>query len=248
MSTTSKALAALSLSFVSLSAYSAACTNDSFVIQSMTNSITNAVVTLPSGGIGSTSCFGVADGNDAQGGTLEPNWNLGYLNDGLLNGQGGKLSPTQFISPDQLQALKDPTKPVDPGWIMLGTVEGNEGELDYYGEPLDIGDLLTFNLMKDGTWRLTTVANIVEILNDAGIFNRNYFDHLAFAVKAGNQNANNGGGWAVYDFDFNLLLKASPGLFDLTQPYSFTGTWNMDDFGGKEISHLSVWADRKSVV
>lgn len=235
-----KTLAIASLGLLSLTAEAAVCTNDSFIITTMKSSIDQTVVALPPGGIQSTSCYGVIAGNDAQGGTLEPNPNLGYLNDGLLNGQGGQITPTEFISASQLQALQNPNNPVDPGWIMLGTLEGNSGELNYYDQPLDISSLLTFNLYANGTWSLTTVANIVEILNDAGIFDRNYFDHLAFVVKAGSGQSD--AGWAAYDFDFNLLLAAFPGAFDLTQPYSFTGTWNMDDFGGKEISHMSVWA------
>lgn len=240
MNTIQKAYVIACLGVFSLSAQAAICTNDSFVITTMTSSIDNTSVVLPPTGIQSTSCYGVIAGNDAQGGTLEPNPNLGYLNDGLLNGEGGKISPTQFISASQLQALQDPNSPVDPGWIMLGTLEGNSGELNYYDKPLDISDLITFNMYADHTWSLTTVANIVEILNDAGIFDRNYFDHLAFVVKAGSGPSD--GGWAVYDFDFNLLLLAFPGAFDLTVPYSFTGTWNMDDFGNKDISHMSLWA------
>ncbi|PKO87327.1 MAG: hypothetical protein CVU18_11075 [Betaproteobacteria bacterium HGW-Betaproteobacteria-12] len=245
MNTIQKALAIASLGVFSLTAQAATCTNDSFVITTMTSSVDATSVLLPPGGIQSTSCYGVIAGNDAQGGTLEPNPNLGYLNDGLLNGEGGKISPTQFISASQLQGLENPNNLVDPGWIMLGTLGGNSGELNYYDKPLDISKLLTFEMFENangigGTWSLTTVPNIVQILNDAGIFDRNYFDHLAFVVKAGSGPSD--GGWAVYDFDFNILLAAFPGAFDLTTPYSFTGTWNMNDFGDKDISHMSVWA------
>jgi hypothetical protein len=93
-----------------------------------------------------------------------------------------------------------------------------------------------------GTWSLKTEANIAELLAAAGLFDRSYFDHLAFVVKAGSGANDKEGGWAIYDFDFNKLLLASGNAFDLTQPYSFTGTWNMDDFDGKAISHMSVWA------
>jgi len=78
---------------------------------------------------------------------------------------------------------------------------------------------------------------VKAILEAAGIFDRSSFDHLAFVIKAGNQNAAGGGGWAVYDFNFNLLAG-----FDLSQPYRLSGDWNTDDFGGHAISHISIWA------
>lgn len=224
---------------------SVVCTRDSFTIDTMTSSVTGDSVSLP-GSIQATGCFGVNPGNDAQGGLTTPNPNLGYLGDGLLNGgifKGNQLvSPTQFIDPSQLQGLQDPTKLVDPGWISLGTVGSGLGAMDANDKPFDLSQVVSFNMNANGTWSLTTNPNIVQILNNNGLFGRNYFDHLAFSVKAGDGTNQDTGGWAIYDFDFNMLLAAAPGAFNLAEPYSFTGTWNMDDFGGKNISHMSIWA------
>jgi hypothetical protein len=238
---------ALTLGFVAYSAHAAVatCTLDSFTINTMTSSVTGIPVALP-GAIQATGCFGVNAGNDAQGGLNEPSPNLGHLGDGLLNGGTFKgvqlVDPGQFIDDSQFQAIKDPTKPVDPGWIMLGTLNGKFGTMKPYGKPLDFGDLLSFQMNANKTWSLTTNPNLVQILNDNGLFGRSYFDHLAFVVKAGDGSNQSTGGWAIYDFDFNKLLAAAPGAFSLATPYSFTGTWNTDDFGGKDISHMSVWA------
>jgi hypothetical protein len=236
MSPINKLLAAISVSVASLSAFAAPappppppdCTLDSFTITSATVSGTSLTQNFaPS--IQATSCYGLIVGNDESGGTLDPNPNLGWLNDGLLNGQDGKVSPTQFITPDQLQALEDPTKAVDPGWIMLAYGNGSSVDITYNDRPFDLSEVLEIKFNANGTWTLSTVANIVEILEQK-LPNRTYFDHLAFTIKSSTF-------WAIYDFDFNQF----PG-FDLNQPYSFTGTWNTDDFDGKDVSHLSVWA------
>ena len=229
----------------------ATCTLDSVAITSMTSSITNNAVPLP-GTIDSTKCFGVIAGNDAQNGLDAPDPNLGYLGDGLLNGgytkDGYYVDPGFFlVDGSTAQPLQDPNQAIDPGWIMLGKLESSLGQMDGYtvtngSTTLDIDSVLTFTMNLDGTWSLQTNANIVETLNNAGIFNRSYFDQLAFVIKAGSGAQDKEGGWAIYDFNFNTLLNAFPGAFDLSQPYSFTGTWNTDDFGGKDISHMSLWA------
>lgn len=195
--------------------------------------------------INATSCAGVFTGNDGP--ALNPSPNLGYLNDGLLNGQFGLLSPTQFIQTSQLQALKDASKPVDPGWIMLGQMEGNAGQLDYStvtpvgGSAFSLANVLKYTQTQTsqvgGTWQLSIDPNIVDLFNQQNLFSRSTFDHLAFSVKSSTN-------WAVYDFDF---LKMN-GAFDLNTPYTITGSWTMDtDFeNGKgndqDISHISVWA------
>lgn len=233
MSPLNRLLAALSFSVASFSASAATCTVDSFTITSATISGTSLTANF-NPGINATSCYGVIGGNDESGGTLSPNPNLGWLGDGLLNGEGNLVSPTQFITPDQLQALEDPTKPVDPGWIMLGYFDGDSNSLTTSTKPFDLTEVLTLSFNANGTWSLATNPNIVAIL-DQKLPNRTYFDHLAFTIKAAN-------GWAIYDFDFNKIQG-----FDLTTPYSFTGTWNTGDFlnrngNPQDISHLSIWA------
>jgi hypothetical protein len=206
----------------------------------------------PVGPINATSCAGVYTGN--EGPALNPSPNLGYLNDGLLNGQYGLLSPTQFIQPSQLLALKNPNAAVDPGWIMLGMLEANAGELSYAnvtpvgGSAFSLSQVLKYVQTQDsnvgGTWTLSVDENIKAIFAANNLFSRSNFDHLAFSVKSSTS-------WAVYDFDFTKM----GGAFDLNTPYTITGTWKMNgDFdnspGGKkdkepsaqDISHITVWA------
>ncbi|WP_420475305.1 PEP-CTERM sorting domain-containing protein [Noviherbaspirillum sp. ST9] len=261
----SKYLPVVALGFTLASAYAApvpvtptpitntgTCTLDSVSITTMAPSNDlSSPVPLPSGGINSTHCFGVIAGNDAQNGSNAPAPNLGYLGDGLLN--GGLLKDGKYVDPgvflvdgSTYQPLQDPNNAVDPGWIMLGAMEGT-GTMNGYtvqngSFTLDIDSVLTFNLNSNGTWSLQINADVVDILSAAGLFDRSYFDQLAFVFKAGSGSKDNEGGWAIYDFNFNTLLNAFPGAFDLTQPYTFTGKWNMDDFGGKQISHMSLWA------
>jgi hypothetical protein len=195
--------------------------------------------------IHATSCAGVFTGN--EGAALSPSPNLGYLNDGLLNGQFGLLSPTQFIDSSQLQGLQNASNPVDPGWIMLGQLDGNAGELAYssvtpVGAPtFSLADVLNYTQTQTsnvgGTWQLTIDPNIVNYLAAYDMISRSSFDHLAFSVKSSTS-------WAVYDFDFTKM----GGIFDLSIPYTITGSWTMDtDFengtgNDQNISHISVWA------
>jgi len=195
--------------------------------------------------INATSCAGVYMGN--EGPTLNPSPNLGYLNDGLLNGQDGLLSPTQFIQPSQLLALKTPGVAVDPGWIMLGQLNGNAGTLDYSnvtpqgGAPFSLSKVIQYTQTQTsnvgGTWQLTVDPDIIAIFELNDLFSRSNFDHLAFSVKSSTN-------WAVYDFDFTKMGNA----FNLGIPYTLSGSWTMDtDFENdkgkdQDISHITVWA------
>ncbi len=235
------------------------CTTDSATIVSMEESPldgANQVFDLSPGGRSATSCFGVITGlNDPA----DPSPNIGELGDGLLNGEGGLIDPLQFIQPGQLLDLDGDGNPTDPGWIFLGKVESANGQDEYvmdgYNKPLNIDDILTFSLKctsatgdvcREGTWSLETELDIVQTVQT--VLGRSSFDHLAFVLKGGNA-------FAIYDFDFNILLQellAAGSGFDFETPYSFTGTWNMDDFvfpndngrGGldpRAMSHVSVW-------
>jgi hypothetical protein len=202
--------------------------------------------------INATSCYGTVKMDPASNpASIQPDGNLGYLNDGLLNGENGVLPWSTFITPDRLQDLNPApgTGNVDPGWIQLGTMSASADTLDTStigagANPFNLNNVLTFSQATTsagnsasiyGTWTLSLDADIINKLHNAGLFQRNNFDQLAFVVKASNS-------WAVYDFDFTKI-----GGFDLTQPYSLSGTWNLDDFQNKdgqdqELSFLGVWA------
>lgn len=246
------ALLALAAASAHATPVQAPCTLDSWTITSAGVTGTPMVST---GTINDTSCIGVyGTPNNIESYFAAPP-NLGYLNDGLLNGQGGIVSPTQFISPSQLLALNPatPGQKIDPGWIQLGTLAGNSGSMTASnvtpvgGSPFNLSQVVSYSQTTvpggsgllgsiGGNWTLTVNADIVNILHSNGLFSRNNFDQLAIEVKAGSN-------WAVYDFDFTKLSG-----FDLTKPYTLSGTWNLDDFRNPQnnadqaISGLTIWA------
>jgi len=206
-----------------------------------------------------TSCVGVYAGNDDAGGLNNPSPNIGQLGDGLLNGED-LLSGMEFITTTDLQALDPDGVKNDPGWIHLahfnadntGTNSGinysSVGPVPGGSSTIDIGDLLSLALectsgslsdCDSMNWVLTTKLNIIDdvqaLLGDAT------FDHLAFSIKAGNENS--GGGWAVYDFNFNdIFATENNSLLNFNTPYKLGGTLNTADIGNKGVSHFNVWA------
>jgi hypothetical protein len=225
------------------------CSTDSFTIKTIEVSPLDGAGTVFNGTQNATKCVGLYTGNDSKSPFNNPNPNIGQLNDGLLNGQEGVLSPTWFNDPSAPSPMLDLDNNgtyTDPGWIYLGKTEHQEGGtsfvMDAYDKPLNLADILQVTMSctgdcTQGTWSLQTSLDIIEQVQ--AVLGRNSFDHLAFVIKSSES-------FAVYDFDFNLLVAGLPG-FDFTTPYSFTGTWNTDDFTNKQgnaqdFSHISVWA------
>ena len=232
-----------------------ACTKDSVTITSIEVSpLDGTGVLYPSvaPAISATGCYGLIDGNQDS---VQVDSNIGQLNDGLLNGAGNKqvdaINPYYFTQGQSLLDLDGDGTATDPGWIELA--RGGAGSTTYKtaknleGDVLKIADLLTFDLTcndktskacSSGTWSLATNVNIVEVVQ--GFLGRNSFDHLAFVLKAGDA-------WGIYDFDFNQLSADLGGGFNFATPYSFTGTWNTNDFvndqnKAQNLSHFAIWA------
>jgi hypothetical protein len=187
--------------------------------------------------------------------------NIGYFGDGLLNGNNEFFSGGEFIGPNDYQALKDPTKPVDPGWINVLSFSAGEkdkitGDVSdpFYiysksgtgliGKPtLNIADLLTFTLTcsqgslgdcNAGIWRLETKTNIIQDV--VTLLGPATFDHLAFSIKAGT-------GFVVYDFNFkDIFATENNSALNFSTPYILSGGFNTADLGNKGISHLTVLA------
>ncbi|MRV76663.1 PEP-CTERM sorting domain-containing protein [Duganella sp. FT92W] len=239
--------------------YKSPCTKDTYQITAA--GLAGGPLSAIPGGIQATSCIGVYSSPNNINSYNADQPNLGYLGNGLLNGEKNSLgnalvSPTQFITTSQLQDLNPATSgAIDPGWVQLGTLASNGGTLSTYnvtptgGPAFNLSNVMSYTQTVTntttgggmpggiaGTWALTLNPNIVAILNAAGLFQRSSFDHLAFELKAGSN-------WAVYDFDFNAI-----GGFDLTKPYSMSGTFNLNDFRNSQnnadqnISQLTVWA------
>lgn len=240
---------------------SVACTTDSFYINKIeTSPLDGSGIIYPTSSqtapISATGCQGVFLGNDYGGNAgngislSQMGNNIGQLNDGLLNGEGGVLTSTWFQGTPESPLLDIDGDGVatDPGWIRLGKIEqGGTYQSDtstFGGKTLDISDILNVTMACDatgctsGTWSLSTELDIIEQVQE--LLGRNAFDHLAFVIKTSTK-------FAVYDFDFNILSQGLPN-FDYTTPYSFTGSWNTGDFpnpsgnNSQNISHLSIWA------
>lgn len=231
------------------------CTTDSVILQSISRSDGGGVI-YNGAGIPATSCAGMfLDANDDSLGASNPDPNIGQLYDGFMNGETIKvknttnaLDPMTFITPADLQDLDGDGVFTDPGWIHLASVEGGNVGYSSIGSPsnqLDLDEVLdiTFDCGNDctaGTWSLaTSLDSIIKVTN---ILGPNTFDQLAFVFKAGNE-------LAIYDFNFITLAALFPanGGFDFQTPYTFAGTWNMNDFTNdkgkaKNYSHVNIWA------
>lgn len=186
--------------------------------------------------------------------------NIGYLGDGLLNGQvknGDQyFDGSEFITvPNDLQALKNPNQKVDPGWIHLVSFDANGAQYDYstmgaglVGKPtLNIADLLAFSLVctsgsigdcSAGTWRLETKLDIIQQVTS--LLGPAAFDHLAFSIKTANS-------FVVYDFNFKDIFAAEQAegnnSLNFNTPYILAGTFNNSyDLKGQGVSHMNVMA------
>lgn len=257
---------ALAGGLLSSAAHAVSCTPGSVTISTIAKSDGSSVLyptTTSSAPLSATSCFGTVEGNDS-GYMSTPTWNTGVLGDGLLNGQIPKHEIAPLVNPyyflttpaDQKLDLDENSVFTDPGWIYLGKSDLNEDTqsflgFDYYDLPKEsdgtslIDDVLDITLActtgsdcTKGTWSLATTLDVIE--KTQAVLGRNAFDHLAIVLKAGKD------GFAVYDFNFNILGASLPGL-DFVTPYSFTGTWDTADLtndkgDAQQISHISIWA------
>jgi hypothetical protein len=211
-----------------------------------------------------TAVAGFYDGNDSGG--LKPGLpNTGIDGKGLLNGEGGIVDGELFYttSYDTLQNLYGDDDAVDdPGWINLGKGE-TDGTYEYEdltiltdtGDELiiDIRGLLTLVFdFNNNVWELATdptkMPFIVPALGGAA------FDHLAFVMKAGNENGQNpDAGFAIFDFNFNTIFreyektKFDAGIIDFNTAYTLGGRFD-DSLFDPNVSHVSVWAKDPTVV
>ncbi len=184
-----------------------------------------------------------------------PNPNIGYLGDGLLNGELDKddnqfFTGSEFIGPGDYQDLKTEGDFVDPGWIHLSHFDAGTKQWTYStagtglaNGPINIADLLTFSIdctngnlgeCKAGTWKLTTKTDIIQQV--VALLGPATFDHLAFSIKAGPS-------FVVYDFNFKAIFGAENNpLLNFSTPYILSGGFNTSDMGNKGVSHFNVYA------
>ncbi|PKO40911.1 MAG: hypothetical protein CVU33_01715 [Betaproteobacteria bacterium HGW-Betaproteobacteria-6] len=261
----SKSLTALSVALLTSvvfanAAQAATCTLDSVTITSIETSPLDGSGVVFLGSQPATGCVGTYKINGVNGdGSLSTDENIGRIEDGLLNGeQKGSttvLVGNEFLttSADQMLDLDGDGVATDPGWIKLAKSNYSGGAwsaMEYSTNPLDaLGNSLIEQVLRvafscsntgctEGSWEIETTTDIISKVQ--AVLGRNAFDHLAFVLHSGQD------GFAVYDFNFNILGQGLPG-FDFVTPYSFTGEWNTDDFtndqgAAQTISYISVWA------
>jgi len=206
---------------------------------------TDKSVDLSSAPIAANACLGADAGNDYVG--VSEN-NLGWLGDGWLNDTSVFGPYGAFLEETDLQDLKTPGSPVDPGWIFVGKTDFkddlsiekftagsvSDGTLSYTFS----SDILQVNM--DGTFTYKPPATNPQVLMDILGANK-FFDQLAIVFKGGNYHA-------IYNFtlaSFGGLLTPVVGT---TAPnYAFHGTWDMSktliNNGGRPagLSHVSLW-------
>ena len=188
--------------------------------------------------IDSTACAGSFAGND----TSKLGDNLGYENEGLLNGAPQLSQPKATLFPGgafisenySLQDLKGDGTANDPGWIQLGKFENG------IFTPNQVGGLnvvlstffsATSTGQGTGTWAFTPDAIAAQRASAA--IGNNWFDQFALVFKAANN-------FAVYDFGYEPFsadpLKSTDPMVNWFGVYDFSKTM------GGGLSHITLWA------
>jgi hypothetical protein len=182
-----------------------------------------------SGSLNATSSLGLASEPTSSNPYSPGDPNIGYLGDGLLNGEDGWVDPLYFQEEEDLYELMGETA---SGWIHLWGAEYDVGlggsysivdasgasAIDLYQDgdakgdynAIDLEDLLQISFACDsggecnaGTWSLWVDPDTVQIVED--LLGVRAFDHLLIELKYGS--ASSEGGWALYDWDFPYMLE-----------------------------------------
>lgn len=208
---------------------------------------------ISSASISAAECAGAFDGNDMP----KPTKNLGYADDGLLNGadqsspSGPSLFPGgAFVTEADKTDLRGDGTANDPGWIMLGRLGFDEEKPGSF-TPESIGGDASIVLSSfftvtstgagTGTWAFTPDAEVAQRAFD--VLGKNYFDQFVLIFKAGPN-------FAVYDFKSHQFGIENPSAEEPI--YTFAGTYDLSNTlvntnkNGKinpaGISHVSLWA------
>jgi len=209
------------------------------------------LTTLASGlSMDAAACAGAYSGNDGY----YPSENLGWQNDGLLNGgfqvsTGNVLFPGGAFITDTypLSDLDNDGAVDDPGWVMLGKFDPEKGTFSPSAVGGDSSIVLSsfFTATVDGagkgTWAFTPDATVAE--RTRGIFGNNYFDQFALVFKSANA-------FSVYDFTAEQFGVTHPsvdvpimnwfGTYDVTNTLRTGGKDGVKNPAG--LSHITVWA------
>lgn len=201
------------------------------------------------------------DGSAIPDGSLsDPSPNIGQYEDGILNGQMAKpngpdkegvriLTGLEFVGPGDVEGydLQDVDHNGlynDPGWIHVAGYDEDKGETSYDtiedpdpARTLPLSKLLTFNInwIEQATYGGWELALDPEVM--AGLVNQpdsGMFDRLALTLKSSTD-------FAVYYIDLSLIIDSTDAL-NYTTAYVLGGTFNMNDFYSKDLSHINIWA------
>lgn len=213
----------------------------------------------PTPAINYSECVGVFPGNDVTGvppGNALPVTNLGWFEDGYMNGEANKQG--DYFSGYEFTGGAYPAKDLngdgvpDPGWIYLGTLDfGDNGTGTF--DPVDeiggeINTLFDFKIFSasydsetgKGIWSFTPDKDIATTAKP--IFGDNYFDQFALVFKQGGGKDGENGGFAAYNFVADQFGVLPPP--DADDPIlNFSGEWDLTDvFGSNDMSHIALWA------
>ena len=228
------------------------CSTSTVQITGITpTSVVGANLVAAGSSIDSTSCLGyVTSPNNDFANSPDPN--IGALGDGLLNEEifkGYFVPGDTFLTndDDSMVDLDGDGDATDPGWIRLGGAEAAGGNLDFVYDSMngyDLAQVIDVSVSFDGTWSLTVDPAAILFATTA-LGRPTVFDHLAFVMKGPTvkeENEDLFGEWAIYDFNFHDLIDDGYDIKLGDTTYAFTGTWDVDLFDGKDLSHLSIWA------
>lgn len=187
-----------------------------------------------------SACVGAYDKNAAP----VPTDNLGYYQDGLLNGAPqvathDTLFPDGIFSDQYTAADLGGSSHVDPGWILLASWDPKTGELTLplIGTASGIQKKSWFSFTgtgSRGTWSFIPDKDVADRVKP--VLGDNLFDQFALVFKSGSA-------FAAYDFvgsDFDLPTSSDT-------IYGFSGDWDMSSTlingGGKDagLSHIDFY-------
>lgn len=187
-----------------------------------------------------TDCVGAYKKNAAP----VPSENLGYFQDGLLNGEPQvatheTLFPNGIFSGHYTAVNLGGDSHVDPGWILLASwnPETKVLTLPSIGTASGIQWESWFKFTStgsSGTWSFIPDKDVAERV--APVLGDNLFDQFALVFKSGSA-------FAAYDF-----VGSAFGLPTSSETiYGFSGTWNMSSTlingGGQhaDLSHIDLY-------
>ena len=197
--------------------------------------------------ISAHSCYGAVTGNDQP----LPTTNLGYLNDGILNGASVATGNSTsldvfgngaFLSGNYTASKLDPNGAGnDPGWVYLGKDDAPGGASSF--SPATIGGVAGISLaswfsitqLDSGIWQWHFTPDKDVVSRASALFGTNYFDQFALVFKQ--QDA-----FAVYNFTGAQFGVDHPMASDPILNFHGTADLRTVFNGTTGLSHVSIWA------